>query len=131
MYILDLFNCPLTTDIIKWRLSTHEFISHDSNGPYIDSTIITGALSKLRRNIVQSATISLSSVLTDGCPPEVADFADSLNKKIVTCEMTIFSGLRSLCTILLSCISLTPSHTYLIFSAVSSSENFLFFFMRE
>jgi hypothetical protein len=72
----------------------------------------------------------LSAVLTDGCPAEVADFADTLRWGIRTCVITTFYGLRSRCTMLLLCISLTPSQISLSFWMASRYSRRLRFFMR-
>lgn len=125
------FHCFFAADVVERSLAADHLVGQDSNAPNINTVIVALSPNDLRGHIVESSTIGGPSILANGRPSQIAQFAYILDKVRSTLVMTIFYGLMSLWRIELSCIYFNPVQICLSLYDASVSLNFLCFLMRE
>ena len=89
---------------LKRHLSQQQLIGKNTNVPNIDLVIVILFLNYLRGRVERSAAESVSEERRIDSPAEIANFDDILNRVNCTSWKRMFSGLRSLWIISLSCM---------------------------
>ena len=79
MYIHDALHGLLPTDMVERSLAGQHLVGQDPNSPDIHKIVIGLSLKNLGTNIIQSATIGVSPLLTVNGPPKVTQLANTLN----------------------------------------------------
>jgi hypothetical protein len=87
----------LSTDVVERSLTREHLKGEDSDCPDVNKVVIGFAFEDFGADVVKGAAVGCSSFFAVDCPTEIAKFADSLNKRIVTFDMTMFYGFISLC----------------------------------
>ena len=88
--------------MVEGNLASQQFVGQHAQAPQVHSHVVLHALEDLRSHVIEGAAVGLPPLVADGRPPKIAQLIHILTKQAYTLEMTIFSGLMSLCAIPMS-----------------------------